>query len=63
LKQFDFEGIYRTDNYDIRRGLEQMIYDSHYPDLNRIRPVSPINPNRDKYQKAAEEFLKLGNGR
>jgi RHS repeat-associated protein len=54
-----FEVIDRTDDYAQQRGLEQLIYDKyHYPgDLNRVRPISPFNPNRSKYLDAAKKFL------
>lgn len=48
----------RTDNRAEQRGREQIIYDQH-PEarsenggLNRIRPISPNNPNRDDYLEA-----------
>jgi RHS repeat-associated protein len=57
-----FEVIDRTDDYAQQRGLEQMLYDRyHYPgDLNRVRPISPFNPNRSKYLDAARRFLTGG---
>jgi hypothetical protein len=59
----DFEVGWRTDDYETQRGLEQRLYDE-YPGarkenggLNRSRGVDPNNPRKDKYKKAADDFL------
>jgi len=60
LQDYDFEPLYRTDDYDELRGLEQMVHMNNPggpPPLNFRNPVSPRNPNRDKYRKAAEDYL------
>ncbi|MGA7193540.1 MAG: RHS repeat-associated core domain-containing protein [Anaerolineales bacterium] len=55
--QLDFNIEARTDDYEVQRGLEQMKYDQYDPPLNRIRPISPNNPNIDNYLDAAERFI------
>ena len=57
LKDFTFEAVYKTDVYDEQRGLEQVLHDTYNPPLNKIRPISPDNPNRQKYMDAAKNFL------
>lgn len=53
---------YETDDYAAQRGLEQLLYDQH-PEaqvpggFNRIRPISPSNPNGPAYIDAARRFL------
>jgi hypothetical protein len=54
----DYEAKSRSDDYAIQRGHEQLLHDEHQPSLNKIRPISPKNPNRDKYIRAAREYLK-----
>jgi hypothetical protein len=49
---------YPTDDYATRRGLEQWLYEQYNPPMNRQRPVSPRNPRRDEYKRAAEEYLR-----
>ena len=62
-KGLDFETEYKTDNYAEQRGLEDIIYNKNpwgLPEnggLNKIRPISPKNPNKPIYQKAAKDFL------
>ncbi len=58
LKDYMFEPVHRTDVYKQQRGLEQFLHDMHNPPLNKVRPISPKNPRRQKYIDAAEEFLK-----
>ncbi len=57
-KGMAFKVIYRTDDYEELRGLEQVVYD-RYPDacLNKQRPISLRNPRRGIYLKAAANFL------
>ncbi|HEY0923001.1 RHS repeat-associated core domain-containing protein [Rheinheimera pacifica] len=62
LRDYDFEVVHRTDIYAEQRGLEQMLHDSFKPQLNRIRPINPLNPRRSNYIKAAEEYLKRSGG-
>ena len=61
LSRFDFEPVHRTDAYSQQRGLEQWLHDTYNPPLNRIRPISPINPNRGRFLDAAQQFLQGGN--
>jgi RHS repeat-associated protein len=51
-----FNVFRRTDSYPAQRGLEQKLYDQYNPPLNRIRPISPTNPNLQNYIRAAEEL-------
>lgn len=62
FRDYDFEVVHRTDIYAEQRGLEQMLHDSFKPQLNRIRPINPLNPRRSNYIKAAEEYLKRSGG-
>jgi len=57
-KPLDYEPVYKLDDKNTRRGLEQILHDEHQPPLDKIRPISPDNPNRDKYLKAARSYLK-----
>jgi len=54
----NFEVVYRTDNRLEQRGLEQRLYEQ-YPGapLNKQRAIDPRHPNRDRYLKAADDFL------
>jgi RHS repeat-associated protein len=52
-----FNVFRRTDSYQAQRGLEQKLYDQYGPPLNRIRPISPNNPNLLNYLRAAEEEI------
>ena len=56
--QYDFERTYPTDDYATQRGLEQYLYDTHKPRDNRQRPVSPRNPRRHEYERAADKYLR-----
>ena len=56
-KHFSFEPVYRTDIYEEQRGLEELLHDRYNPPLNKIRPISPTNPNYQKYLDAARDFL------
>ena len=54
---------YQTDVYAEQRGLEQMLYD-RYPEaqfenggFNKIRGISPSNPNLPTYMRSAWDFL------
>ena len=57
-KGLNFEVVYRTDNRLEQRGLEQRLYEQ-YPGapLNKQRAIDPRHPNRDRYLKAADDFL------
>jgi len=57
LRDFDFEPVHRTDVYEQQRGLEQLLHDIYQPPLNKVRPISPANPNLPLYQDAANTFL------
>ena len=52
-----FEVVYRTDSYREQRGLEQVLYDRFEAPLDKIRPISPRNPNRGVYMQSAGDFL------
>jgi RHS repeat-associated protein len=63
LRDLNFNVEYRTNVYAEQRGLEQVLYD-RYPGArsanggyNRIRAISPRNPNLESYIRAAEAFL------
>jgi uncharacterized protein RhaS with RHS repeats len=56
--RYEFKPEYDTDDYATRRGLEQWLYEQYNPPMNRQRPVSPRNPRRDEYKRAAEEYLR-----
>lgn len=60
LKDLDFEPVHRTDVYEEQRGLEQLLHDTYNPPLNKLQPISPSNPNFQKYMDAADAFLKGG---
>ncbi len=45
-----------TDDYMKQRGREQLLHDQHNPPLNKIRPIGPNNPNRQKYLDAAKQL-------
>lgn len=47
-----------TDDYAVQRGHEQMLYDEHSPRLDKIRPISPANPRREKYLDAARRHIR-----
>lgn len=55
-ERFRFEVDWRTDDYAVQRGREQMLYDQYRPPLNRIRPISPRNPRLPEYMEAARRF-------
>jgi RHS repeat-associated protein len=55
-EQLRFEIDWRTDDYAVQRGREQMLYDQYRPPLNRIRPISPRNPRLQAYLEAAKRF-------
>jgi RHS repeat-associated protein len=57
LKDLIFEEVYQTNDYPEQRGLEQILHDLYDPPLDKIRPVSPDNPNADFYRRSAEDYL------
>jgi hypothetical protein len=57
LKDLTFDPMYKTDNYAKQRGLEQILHDLYNPPLNKIKPISPRNPNLDHYMDEAKKFL------
>jgi len=57
-KDFKFKVDKRTDNPDARRGREQVLHDKYKPPMNKIRPISPRNPKRQKYLDAAKKLDK-----
>lgn len=65
LRHLEFHPEFRTDNADVRRGLEQVLYDRHpgakslNGGFNKICPIRLNNPNFNKYMKAASDFMRL----
>jgi hypothetical protein len=55
-KDLDFNVDKRTDSYNTQRGREQALHDKYKPPMNKIRPVSPRNPDRSKYMRAAKRL-------
>jgi len=65
LGRYRFSVEHRTDVYAQQRGLEQILYD-RYPGarlenggFNKIRGISPSNPNMTTYMQSAWDFLQL----
>ena len=44
---------FRSDNYEVQRGAEQILHDRYQPPLNKIQPISPRNPRRAQYINTA----------
>ncbi|MEI2689189.1 MAG: RHS repeat-associated core domain-containing protein [Anaerolineae bacterium] len=44
---------FRSDNYEVQRGAEQILHDRYQPPLNKIQPISPRNPRRAEYINTA----------
>ncbi len=57
LGRYEFEEVYRTDIYSEQRGLEQHLHDTYNPPLNKISPISPSNPNYNRYIDSARNYL------
>ena len=57
LRVFEFEAAFKTNIKAEQRGLEQYLHNLHAPPLNKIRPISPLNPKGPGYMRAALEFL------
>lgn len=57
LPPHQFEILHETDIYAQQRGLEQIAHEAYNPPLNKINPISPSNPNKPAYMKAATDFL------
>jgi len=55
-EQLEYKTTLETDEYGVQRGHEQMLHDKHKPPLDKIRPISPKNPRREQYLKAAQHF-------
>ncbi|MGL5406013.1 MAG: hypothetical protein ACRDAX_04370 [Propionibacteriaceae bacterium] len=53
-----FESVYKTDDYDTTRGLEEVLYQEH-PEayMNKVKPISSRNGKAAKYRSAAKELL------
>jgi len=54
---FKFDTVFKTNIKAEQRGLEQYLHNLHAPPLNKIRPISPLNPKGPGYMRAALEFL------
>ncbi len=50
----DFEADRLTNDYAQQRGREQILHDMYNPPLDKINPISPNNPNRERYLNAAK---------
>jgi hypothetical protein len=57
LGKFEFETVHKTDIYAEQRGLEQILHINYKPQLNKIGGISPKNPNAQKYNQAAQDYL------
>jgi len=59
LGVYRFDEIYRTDKYAEQRGLEDLLYreNPNLP-LNKMKAISPTNPNITLYRDAARAFMK-----
>ncbi len=57
LEGYQFETKHKTNDYHTQRGLEQKVHDEFKPPLDKIEPISPHNPRKPEYIKAAEDFL------
>jgi len=58
LGELNLEPVHKTDVYEQQRGLEQVLHQQYQPSYNKISPISPTNPRRVEYMKAAEDYLK-----
>lgn len=58
LCSYEFVPDKTTDRHEQRRGREQVIHDLHKPPLNKQNPISPRNPQRQKYLDAARKLDK-----
>jgi hypothetical protein len=57
-KDLKFNTELKTNSKAAQRGHEQMLHDKHNPPLNKVQPISPTNPNKGAYMKAAKKALK-----
>jgi RHS repeat-associated protein len=57
-KDLKFKTELKTNSKAAQRGHEQMLHDQHQPPLNKVQPISPNNPNKAAYMKAAKKRLK-----
>jgi hypothetical protein len=64
-KNLTFETVYKTDDYNTQRGLENRIYKQYEGTasksnggLNQIGAISDTNPNKSTYEKATDKYLK-----
>ncbi|ERK62280.1 hypothetical protein HMPREF0682_2357 [Propionibacterium acidifaciens F0233] len=67
-ENLQFDAVHYTDNYAEQRGLEQIVYDKNPQamasngGLNKVRPISPKNKNRESYMDAANKHLEHDEG-
>jgi hypothetical protein len=54
--ELNFDPVFRTDIRDQQRALEELLYNRYSPPLNKIRPISPRNPNRRRYLDSVRGF-------
>jgi hypothetical protein len=52
LQGLQFRIDARTNSYKLQRGREQILMNKYNPPLNKIRGISPNNPNRRLYMRA-----------
>jgi len=55
-EKLEFDVDRHTENYAQQRGREQILHEQYEPPMNKINPISPRNPKRAEYLKAAEEL-------
>jgi hypothetical protein len=64
FKDYDFETVYRTDNYSEQRGLEQIVHlrataaQGFPPPFNYNQPIAAGNPNYMNYMNSAQGYIK-----
>jgi RHS repeat-associated protein len=58
FEQYQFDPLYPTDSYAEQRGLEQMLHDRCQPCCDKINGISPRNPLREEFMRAAREYLR-----
>ena len=58
IKDLKFEVDVRTDDKNVQRGREHQNHEDHKPPLNKIKPISDKNPNKEKYIEAAKQALR-----
>lgn len=63
FKDYDFEPVYRTDDYSEQRGLEQVMNNratsaqGFPPPFNYNQPIGAGNPNYVNYMSSAQQYI------